>query len=65
MGSISRRDLWSSVFQGTIHRSKVSGSLDEYTIPLTRLQVQHLLRRASFNVTHDLINRYEGKRAGR
>ncbi|MBK9933638.1 MAG: DUF1800 domain-containing protein [Cytophagaceae bacterium] len=64
MGSISRRDLWSSVFQGTIHRSKVSGSLDEYTIPLTRLQVQHLLRRASFNVTHDLINRYEGKRAG-
>ena len=64
MGRISRSKLFDNIFNGISNRNNISGNLEEYTSPLSRLQVQHLLRRATFNVTHELINKYEGKKAG-
>lgn len=41
-----------------------NASLDEYTQPLTRPQVMHLLRRATFGMSIESIDKYVGKKAG-
>lgn len=63
MRPVSRRSLFDHFFQTKPLSDQVNSSLDEYTQPLTRPQVMHLLRRATFGTSIELINRYEGKRA--
>jgi hypothetical protein len=41
----------------------IKANLDEYTQPLSRPQVQHLLRRATFSLSNSIIDKYVGKTA--
>ncbi len=61
MGVVSRRDFFGSLF--AISRLDITADLGEYTQPLNRLQVQHLLRRATFSLSNSIIDKYVGKTA--
>jgi uncharacterized protein (DUF1800 family) len=63
MGVVSRRSFFDEMFETFHSRLEINTSLDEYTHPLSRIQVQHLLRRASFSLTNSIIDKYVGKTA--
>jgi uncharacterized protein (DUF1800 family) len=63
MAAVSRRNFFESLFETSQSRLGINSSLDEYTLPLSRLQVQHLLRRATFSLSNNIIDKYVGKTA--
>jgi uncharacterized protein (DUF1800 family) len=66
MATNNRRGFFEGIFgrESVSNRLEIASTLDEYTQPLTRLQVRHLLRRATFGLSIELIDRFEGKTAG-
>ncbi|MGL4632047.1 MAG: DUF1800 domain-containing protein [Leadbetterella sp.] len=62
MNPISRRELFGVFGAGNTSRLAVS-SFDEYIQPLSRQQVMHLLRRTTYGMSIDIIDKYVGKRA--
>ncbi len=63
MAVVSRRNFLEGLFDNNHSRLEINASLDEYTQPLSRLQVQHLLRRATFSLSNSIIDKYVGKTA--
>jgi uncharacterized protein (DUF1800 family) len=63
MAVVSRRNFLEGLFDFNHNRLEINASLDEYTQPLNRLQVQHLLRRATFSLSNSIIDKYVGKTA--
>ena len=63
MGAISRKNFFEGLFESSKLRLEINGSLDEYTQPLSRLQVQHLLRRTTFSLTNSIVDKYVGQKA--
>jgi len=64
MAAISRRNFLEGWFDPSQNQSEVNTGLEEYTQVLSRLQVRHLLRRATFSLTNSVIDKYVGKTAG-
>lgn len=62
MALVSRRDFLGGLF--SVERGEVKSGLNEYTKPLTRAQVRHLLQRTTFTITPSVIDKYVGKTAG-
>jgi uncharacterized protein (DUF1800 family) len=64
MEKMTRREIFERYFGQKSTNNFTSSSLDEYTQPLNRLQVRHLLHRASFSLDAKNIDKYTGKTAG-
>lgn len=64
MSAISRRGFFETISQAGHSRKSVSSSLDEYTNPLNRDQVKHLLHRTTFAIDPTEIDKNVGKTAG-
>jgi uncharacterized protein (DUF1800 family) len=63
MGGISRRNFFEGLMASASTRAEVNISLDEFKQPLSRLQVQHLLRRTTFSLSNSIIDKYVGRTA--
>ena len=63
MAVVSRRNFLEGLFDFNHSRLEINASLDEYTQPLNRVQVQHLMRRATFSLSNSIIDKYVGKTA--
>lgn len=63
MGGISRRNFFEGLISSTKDRLDMNATLDEFTQPLNRLQVQHLLRRTTFSLSNNIIDKYVGQTA--
>lgn len=64
MTTISRREILATFLPTiTTNRQEVSLSLDPFEEPLTLIQVYHLLRRATFGVSHEVAAGFVGKKA--
>jgi uncharacterized protein (DUF1800 family) len=60
---VSRRGMFEAIFSAEAKTTNsTSQNLDEFTQPLTRNQVRHLLRRATFGMSAETIDKYVGKR---
>jgi uncharacterized protein (DUF1800 family) len=64
MSKFSRRGLFENLLGSPLDNLAINAGLDEYTSILTRPQLMHLLRRATFGMSIDTINKYSGKKAG-
>jgi uncharacterized protein (DUF1800 family) len=65
MKNISRRDLLQQVFSATSpsRSGAVNGSIQPYNQPLDKLRVKHLLRRATFGISNEMLSLLIGKSA--
>jgi uncharacterized protein (DUF1800 family) len=64
MSKFSRRAIFENLLGKPLEQNSVNGGFDEYTQALSRDQLLHLLRRVTFGMSQQTINKYTGKKAG-